>query len=794
MTLITSHRQPRNRKSDAPESTIAVIGLPIATVVLFGLLTFFSIQQLRDAYRDVNAVHSRKDHLTRLLADISDLETGQRGYLLTNDPEYLTPYNVAISRIRADQLNLRAAYSQDEESLEQIAALEPLVEDKLREIAATLKLSEEGDSAAALDLVKNHHGRNVMVQIRSKIADLQVAEDIITERLDGRTQTAFFSAIIIIFSAVMLAVLATLWALSKMQTELYKRKILDGYLRKRTRQLSTLADVNTRVAAARDMRSVFGIALNEFRQLLGVREAIVRFGNGQSFRYERSTISNLVIQSDEEYVHEIFEITGKMANEENAYYRNLAEIEHFYEHAASPELRLRSFFEQSHNLLTVPLISRTRTEIGRLILLGKYDEDFDEADLSTAVQMALTMSVAIENVQLIDQSLVAAQRKDEFLAMLGHELRNPLAGILSSSEAIKLAQSEDLQNGDSNLSELNEVILRQSAHMSEIVNDLLDVSRIARGKIVLRKTAFDLREMLNELVADAKRTHEGRIIVGRIPEDASDFMIVGDRTRIVQSVNNLIHNACKFSAPGTKVVVELFKEHSDAQEIEIRVIDQGVGLSPQDLEAVFDIFHQSSTTIDRSQGGLGLGLTLAKGLVEMHNGSVKVFSAGPNRGSTFTIRLPLMNQIDGITPHRLEERNADVDEEDQPQTPITVLAIDDRRDALLPIAALLKRAGHRVLTAPDGLTGLQIATKELPDMILCDIGLPGEMNGYDVVRAIRQDKATRYIYAVALSGYSQKSDIDNAAQAGFDYHVAKPVAFKTLRMLISQRPSFNQQT
>jgi PAS domain S-box-containing protein len=386
-----------------------------------------------------------------------------------------------------------------------------------------------------------------------------------------------------------------------------------------------------------------------------------------------------------------------------------------------------------------------------------------------------------------EESLAEAnRRKDEFLAMLGHELRNPLSAILSSSQALEL-----METSVPDARQLQEIIARQAQDMSRMVDDLLDVSRIARGKIVLRKESIDLTQIVHQATEDQRSHLEANhcLLETEIPGQSVWFQ--GDPTRIGQVLSNLLVNACKFSEPGGIVRVRMEVEPGQSAAL-ISVTDTGIGMTPEVLRSIFTPLTQADSSLDRSRGGLGLGLALVKGLVEAHGGSVTARSAGPGSGSEFVIRLPLEQGTPSI-----RERHESVARKPREPAPMPVsrkafriLLIDDRRDSLLPMQKMLTLAGHDVTTAPDAPTGLAAARQFHPEIVLCDIGLPGGMTGYEFAKVVRADPALQGIYLVAVTGYGQEEDRRRAQEVGFDYHVTKPISKQILDMLTRDLPRF----
>jgi len=361
----------------------------------------------------------------------------------------------------------------------------------------------------------------------------------------------------------------------------------------------------------------------------------------------------------------------------------------------------------------------------------------------------------------------ADRRKDEFLAMLGHELRNPLAPIRNAVQILRQAGHDEAL-----LETARGMIDRQVSHLARLVDDLLDVSRISRGKILLRKERLDLTELVRDTVEDHRRGLEAGGLTVELTLSGGPLWVEGDGTRLAQVLGNLLNNAGKFTDPGGRVAVELSAglARGGAEGAEITVEDSGIGMDPEMLERLFETFSQADRTLDRSRGGLGLGLALVKGLMDLHGGEVQAGSAGLGRGSRFTLRLPLVEAV-AVSPREPEEATAP-----DPETgPRRVLVIEDNVDAAESMQMLLELSGFEVATAMDGLAGLEAARRFRPDVVLCDIGLPGGMDGYAVARELRADDALRPVRLIALTGYGQAEDQRRAYAEGFDLHLTKPV-------------------
>jgi signal transduction histidine kinase len=354
--------------------------------------------------------------------------------------------------------------------------------------------------------------------------------------------------------------------------------------------------------------------------------------------------------------------------------------------------------------------------------------------------------------------------KDEFLAMLGHELRNPLSAISSAASLIGLpgVSADGVQRA-------KKIIQRQSQHLGRIVDDLLDLSRAMSGKILLNRAPLDLAALVSQTLETYRAT--GRSADYDLVLDLDAGWIDGDSTRLEQISSNLLDNALKYTPTGGRVEVRTWTENDD---VVLSVRDNGVGIPAELLPHVFDVFVQGSSTLDRSQGGLGIGLSLVRRLAELHGGSVAAESAGPDRGSTFTLRLPRIEHPVAAAP-----APAPIAEHGKPR----VLLIEDNDDGREMMTMMLGGYGYDVTAAADGLLGLSAAQDYQPDLALVDIGLPG-IDGYEVARRLRADPATRDIRLIALTGYGLAEDLRRVMEAGFDRHLVKPVDIDQLMAAI----------
>ncbi len=372
------------------------------------------------------------------------------------------------------------------------------------------------------------------------------------------------------------------------------------------------------------------------------------------------------------------------------------------------------------------------------------------------------------NQQLTDADL----RKDEFLAMLAHELRNPLSPMIT---ALHLFQRRQPQ-GSPPTREL-EIVSRQLSQLTRLIDDLMDVSRITRGRVELREERSELSEILSRAIETTIPTIEARRHKLSVTGTESPVFLMVDSVRMTQVFSNLLHNAAKYSDPNGQIRVVV---QSRAKDVRIRIEDEGVGMSAEVLPRVFDLFVQAPRSLDRAQGGLGIGLSVVRGLVELHGGEVTASSAGLGKGSQFEVTLPI------VEPPAVAAEPPTL-----PQAPVApvramrVLIVEDSKDAAETLAELLELQGHSPQIAHHGLMALEIASSFRPEVVLLDIGLPG-MDGLEVARRMRL--MLRDVRLVALSGYGQEKDRQNGRDAGFDDYLVKPVDLELLAQVMSPSP------
>lgn len=374
--------------------------------------------------------------------------------------------------------------------------------------------------------------------------------------------------------------------------------------------------------------------------------------------------------------------------------------------------------------------------------------------------------------KLIEEKLHKADRqKNDFLAILGHELRNPLSPLSNTLEILKDSES------DEDFNKLRQVMERQVDHMKRLVDDLLDISRISHGKIKLQPEPLELKKLIDDLAGDFEKLVREKNLRLEVSLPEEEIWVSGDAVRLTQAIGNLIANALKFSRSGGSIDIQLTADNQNAY---IAVEDDGVGMSKEVLELVFEPFVQEDKTLDSTHGGLGLGLPLVKGLIELHDGKITAESEGKNKGSRFVVQL---QRIDSPkkSPDRKTKKSLDADDRSR-----KILVVEDHQDSAETLKFYLEANNHQVEIAPDAKTAIKKAKKQVPEVIICDIGLPGKMSGYDVITELKKDKKFESTYCIALSGYGQAGDKERSKSVGFKKHLVKPVNFDELTELLRQ--------
>jgi PAS domain S-box-containing protein len=423
---------------------------------------------------------------------------------------------------------------------------------------------------------------------------------------------------------------------------------------------------------------------------------------------------------------------------------------------------LRRFPHQSD--MFVPIRVKDRPVGGFFVIWWTARRSFADAEIRLLQGLSDLAGIFLENAQLYRQAAEANRAKDEFLATLSHELRNPLSAIANAIATL------DRRGGvDEATTRLRQIIYRQTHHLTRLVDDLLDVARATAGKIPLERRALDLSEVAGGCVRSIRES--GRARQHRLMFRAESVIVNADPTRLAQIVTNMLDNALKFTPSGGTVDVDVLRE---GQEAVLRVSDTGIGIAPDILPRVFELFAQAEQPRDRAAAGLGIGLTLSRRLVEMHGGTIVASSEGPGRGAQFTVRLPV--EAAATPPPPPAATTIDRSR--------SILLVEDNDDARESLRLLLESLGHRVIEAAEGPHAIALALHHRPEVALIDLGLPG-MNGYEVARSLRERLTSHRMALIAVTGYGQADDRRRSKEAGFDAHLVKPVSPGVLSSLVA---------
>ena len=422
--------------------------------------------------------------------------------------------------------------------------------------------------------------------------------------------------------------------------------------------------------------------------------------------------------------------------------------------------------------LFVPLQARGRSLGAMALALGNSGRQYSADDLALIRDLAGRAAIALDNARLYHDIQEGDRLKNEFLSMLAHELRNPLAPIRNAVQILKHSKAREEE-----FEWARDIIDRQLLQLVRLVDDLLDVSRITRGKIILQPEPLNAAAVVARAVETSRPFLDARSQILTVEMPQETVQIRGDETRLAQVLSNLLNNAAKFTPEGGRIWITLERAGDEAL---LRVRDTGIGIPAEMLSTIFDLFTQVDRSLDRSQGGLGIGLTLVRRLVEMHGGSVEAHSAGLNQGSEFIVRLPVLKQEqtpsiagNGSVPARLIGPSQ------------RVLIVDDNVDSAESLAVLLRQSGHEVRTTHDGPSALDLTSSYRPEVVLLDIGLPG-MDGYEVARRLKQQPGMQAVSLAAVTGYGQEEDRRRSREAGFDYHLVKPVDLAALQEVFTK--------
>lgn len=685
--------------------------LSVIALALAGILSFHALRVLNEASETL--VHTKDVSLAleQTLSVLRDAETGQRGYVLTGRGDYLQPYLEANATLARKFDLLKSLLVVDPAASARLAELSRLARDKMAELAETVRLEQAGDHPGALAIVRSDRGKATMDGIRGFIEQMQAGEDKkLAVQLDAETTARnSLTRAIVLTTLLAIAILAVL--------VFVVRKDSASLRASEERLATTLRSIGDAVVATdREGR----VSL-----LNPVAESLMGWSTDQAHGKP---------------LEEVFRIINEhtRATVENPVTKVLREggIVGLANHTI---LIRRDGSETPIEDSAAPIRDRQGEILGVVLV-------FRDATAQRAAEKSL---------------LDADRRKDEFLAVLAHELRNPLAPV---RQAIQIARSPAVSEAQLRWS--HDVIERQVTHMARLLDDLLDVSRITRGKLEVRKVPIELSSIVEAGIEMARPLIDQRHHALQLELTSQPCPLLADPLRLAQVVCNLLTNAAKYTQAKGEIRLST---RCDVDTSVLTVEDNGVGLSQESLGRIFEMFVQIGSPLDRTEGGLGIGLALAKGLTELHDGTLEAHSAGVGHGSQFILRLPLdtahLNQPAESLPSGAAKDQA-------PRRSIVVA--DDNRDAADSLAMLLQLSGHEVHIVHDGQRALETIDLIRPDIALLDIGMP-KLSGYEVAQKVREAEWGKRVVLVAITGWGQTEDKERARESGFDYHWVKPI-------------------
>lgn len=719
------------------EWTVSVGAALLAIFLIVNAIA--SYQNIRHLHEDARRVaHTREviESVGKLLGSLRDIESGQRGYVITQDRQFLEPANAGFEEYGTQLERLQILTHDSETQNRRVRKLHEQVQARLRETRNCIDLVNQGRIAEARRIVESGEGRNLMGNILETAREIEREESkLLSEReeaarraFENAAATVFFSTVVGLAAVAVFAVLLSRHLASR-------GKSAEEILEQRELFRATLAGIGDAVIVT-DLQC-------------------------------RITFLNPVAEG----------LTGWPAAE--ALGRPLEEVfvaRHERTHSSVENPALRAMSQgQIHGRDDTVLIARDGTEraIGKSanrILNGV-------GKMTGAVLVFRDISASrkseAELIKLASNLAEADLRKDEFLATLAHELRNPLAPIRNGLEILKLSGS------DAPIDSICEVMSRQLNHLVRLVDDLMDVSRIRRNKLQLRLECVDLSSVLQSAVEICQPLIDANGLACQVTLPEEPILLRADYTRIAQVFSNLLNNAAKYTERGGRIDITATRGN---EEVVVSVRDTGVGIPPAMLDRVFDLFAQVDSSLERAHGGLGIGLMLVKRLVGMHGGSVEARSGGKGCGSEFLVRLPILRNRGpseaiediGPSPAGLVRRR--------------VLVVDDNHDSAESLCRLMELMGNEIHVARDGVEAIELAARVQPEIVLLDIGLP-RMNGYEVSRHIRRMPGGESILIIAQTGWGQEEDRRRSRESGIDHHLVKPIDSHALQRLLAPPPA-----
>jgi PAS domain S-box-containing protein len=734
----------------------AILALSIALIIVMSLFLSRSLATLNDGSAWVAHTERVRFQLAQILQSLSDLGNGVTGYQLTHDPRIFEPAEVAARRIDNELQDLTVLVSQDAGQQPLLEKLGALVHEREQETQQQRDRALRGDNAAIDAEIAAGSARRIMEACRAVIAKMQIEEKRLLDYHSEAARGAYNAVAIAIWGTSGIAVFLLVALTTITLRDAGRLRIVQEEL------ATTLRSVGDAVIATDGRGKVRFINL--------VAEQLTGWSNEEA---RGLPLARVFAIFNEQTRVEVESPVSRVLREEK--------VVGLANHTI---LRARDGTERPIEDSGAP-IRGPKGEVSGVVLV------FRDATDDRAARREL--------IESRDALREADRRKDVFLATLSHELRNPLAPIRSATRVLETPglTLDDLQRSRS-------IISRQVRHMATLLDDLLDISRITRGMLTLRIEHVELRGLIEAAVETAQPSISAKRHTLNIEWPPAPVRFNADPVRLIQVIANLLTNAAKYTPAGGMITLQA---RGEAAQVVISVRDNGIGIAPAMLTKVFEMFSQIDAGHEHADGGIGIGLALVKGFVELHGGTAEARSAGLDRGSEFIVRLPIDTHLQpGPAPEQAQPVQsaaespgpAGIPELDAPdssagasQTPATalpaarrVLVADDNRDGADIMALLLQQYGYEVAVAHNGSDALAAAARTTPDIAILDIGMPG-MSGYEVARRIRAEAWGKKMMLIALTGWGQEEDKRKAFDAGFDHHLIKPIDPDALEALMA---------
>lgn len=721
------------------------VGLILSIVILLttGAFAFQRLFSLSDANEQISHTYEVIDEINTLFSVLKDAETGQRGFLLIGDESYLAPYNIAVTEIPKTEARLRTLVSDNESQKNRAAKLEGLIHARLEIAGKTISLTRSGKREEALNLVNNGDGKRLMEEIRNIIDKMQQEEETLLQSRVERVRDVRITSYLIIAAVIIISLILSLVAYltnkeferrnQRLRNEMQEREAAEKALQEGQTQLRAITNTVPEIVwSAR-------------------ADGYTDYFNDRWYEYTGMARDGNTGWNWTEYLHpEDIEHTKVVWNRSVA---SGAAYEIEYRFRRSPDGAYRWFIGRA-----LPV----KDETGKITRWFGSCTDVDD-------QKRLMQ----EREELLDSERAARTEverairlKDEFVATLSHELRSPMNVIMGWSRILKTGRfdKEAIEKG-------LETIERNTSLQAQLISDLLDMNRLISGKLRLNVSPIDLGDVIENAVRSNIQTAEAKRIKIQTLIDSSVSNIMGDSARLEQVVWNLLSNALKFTPKDGHIKIITQKINSS---VEVIVSDDGEGIEHSFLPYIFDRYRQADGSSSRTHGGLGIGLSIVKNLVELHGGTIRVASDGKGKGATFTIKLP----IAPVTKSSPDIQRSDKDGHDvipeQTLSGVHVLVIDDEMDSRELVKRILEDCEAKVTVAVSADDALLIYQHNKPDIILSDIGMPGK-DGYQFIRELRGLEGGKRTPAVALTAFARLEDKTRALMEGYNAHIAKPV-------------------